>query len=233
MRMTLPLVPRLAVMNISFSNSECPLVATSRFLWHRAQAFKQNILVIAYLREEEAFLKYVQSAPRNSVDPTETVVLSSVLYRVKPNDDLSLLLRARIGPHCNEDSQKADMQPVYCMCPTLGIIVVISTAAVRKLRFVKIDVKSAFLHTGFTHKNVYVLLSHKSKFRNELWLLMLVAYGLINANTKWKVQSDTVLLSLALVTFSAIPQLFVKKNDSGAVVLIIIKNSRRSTCHWF
>lgn len=61
------------------------------FTLHHAQAFEQHFLANAYLREKEAFLKSVLRVSRNSVDPTANVISSNMLYKIKSNDDLSLI----------------------------------------------------------------------------------------------------------------------------------------------
>lgn len=52
---------------------------------------------------------------------------------------------------------------------------------------------------------------------------MAAEYGLVNSNAEWKVHFDASILLLFLGTFSCIPQLFIKHNDSGSVMFIIIK----------
>ena len=54
---------------------------------------------------------------------------------------------------------------------------------------------------------------------SHLWLLLTAAYGLLNTNGKWQVQSDRGLLDYGLVQSKHVPQLFFKR-ESGKLVLI-------------
>lgn len=108
---------------------------------NHAQSFDQFALVNAYRVEEDAFIKTVRRVYRKSVPVDSNTIFSHVLYKVKAQDDMSLMLKARIEPNRNEDSEQADRRSDYCMCPPLGIRVNLSTASIRTLRIVKLDVK--------------------------------------------------------------------------------------------
>lgn len=62
----------------------------------------------------------------------------------------------------------------------------LSTASIEKWRLTKIDVRSAFLKTGRAARDVYVVSPRESSNRSYCWLLLLVSYGLVNANAKWR-----------------------------------------------
>lgn len=91
------------------------------------------------------------------------------------------------------------------------------------MRLVKIDVDVAFHQSGPADGNVYVIPPKESRLRNELWLLLVAVYGLVNANSKWQVKSDNSLLELGLQHLSSTPQLFAKFDDNGVVFLLFIK----------
>lgn len=90
------------------------------------------------------------------------------------------------------------MKSECCICPPIGIRVVLSVALLRKWRIVKADAKSAFLQTGPADRDIYVVPPRESKMKSELWLLLAAVYGLINANAKWQVKSDDTFKSLGL-----------------------------------
>ena len=71
-------------------------------------------------------------------------------------------------------------------------------AALYKWRIVKADVKNAFLQTGLAQRDVYVIPPRESMNRKSLWLLLAAAYGLVNASSKWQLQSDRALINMYL-----------------------------------
>ena len=100
------------------------------FLRFQAQGFDQAALENAYSAEEAAFLKTVQPIPRSAVPEDANVIGSHTIYKVKANDDKSLKLKARIAPHGNEDSMKADMKSECCICSPTGVRIVLTFAAI-------------------------------------------------------------------------------------------------------
>lgn len=105
----------------------------------------------------------------------------------------------------------------------LGIRVVMAVSAYKKWRIIRIDVKTAFLQTGPANRSVYVLPPKESRLRNVLWLLLDVAYGLVNYNAKWQVQADHALDSLGIIQSTAIPQLFIHLDSNDVVDMVVIK----------
>lgn len=179
-------------------------------------------MINAYKKEEEAFKRTVREIPRDSVPTDSNVISSHVLYKLKLNDDNSLKLKGRIAPHGNQDSMKMDLRSDCCMCSPTGLRLVLMLAALNKWRIVKADVKNAFLQTGLAERDVYVIPPKESTNRKSLWLLLAAAYGLVNANSKWQLQSDKALTTMGLEQSRHIPQLFTFKRN-GKLVLIIAK----------
>lgn len=85
------------------------------------------------------------------------------------------------------------------------------------------DIKSTVLQTGRAQRGACVIPTCKSKCKNKLWLFIAEAYDLVNSNTRSQVQFDVVMLFIGFVTSFVITQLYVKHDDSGAVVPIILK----------
>ena len=56
----------------------------------------------------------------------------------------------------------------------------------------------------------------------HLWLLLVTAHGLVNANAKWQNQSDKIMLDIGLQQSSHVPQLLYKK-EGGRLVLLVAK----------
>ena len=162
-------------------------IGNKSFMLHHAQGFEQFPLTRAYSAEEDSFIKTVQRVARTSFPANSNVLSSHVVYKLKFLDDQSLKIIARIAPYGKEDSSRDDMRSDCCMCPPLGIRVVLSTAALLKWRIIKIDVKSAFLQTGPAERQIYVIPPRESSHKHELWLFLTAAYGPVNDNAKWQV----------------------------------------------
>ena len=141
---------------------------------------------------------------------------------MKQNDDESLKLKARIAPHGN-DNLKNILSKDCATCPTTGLRILDSIASLYNWKLYKADVKAAFLQTGEAKRDLYFRPSKESSMKStHLWLLLTAAYGLVNANAKWKNQSDNLMLDLGLQQPSHIPQVFFKK-ENGKLVLLVAK----------
>ena len=192
------------------------------FMRHQAQGFPQFALVNAYNAEETSFKKTAEPVRVSKIPPDANIISSHVIYKVKMNDDKALKLKARIAPHGNEDSLKHDLRSDCCVWPLTGIRLLLSMASLRKWRITKMDVESAFLQTGDANRNVYVVPPRESKNRSFYWLLLTAAYGLVNANAKWQVQSDNLLFTIGHYQLAYVLQLFYLHRD-GRLVLLVVK----------
>lgn len=191
------------------------------FLRYRAQGFPSFPLLNAYKAEEDEFKKTVKKVPIEDVPKNANVISSHVIYKVKVKDDKSLKLKARIAPHGNENSLKNELKSDFAMCPPLGIRIILSIATIFSWILTAIDVKTAFLQTGQAGRDVYVIPPAKSSDRvPKMWLLLCAAYGLINSNAKWQVQSDQELKDMHFEQIAVIPQLFMLRRNGRLVVLL-------------
>lgn len=89
-----------------------------------------------------------------------------------------------------------------------------------------------FNHSCPADRKVFVRPLNGSKQHNELWLLLVAGYDLINANSKWQFKSDNVLLDIGLQHVSEIPQSLVQRDKGGSVVLLVIKNCCQHSLIW-
>lgn len=71
------------------------------FLKHQAQGFEQFPLINSYKQEEETFLKSAEIIPSHKIPAGANIISSHTLYKVKQEDDGSLIMKARIAPHGN------------------------------------------------------------------------------------------------------------------------------------
>lgn len=79
-----------------------------------------------------------------------------------------------------------------------------------------------FHQSGPADRKMFVRPPKESKLPNELWLLLLAGYGFIIANSKWQFKSNNSLTELGLQHVSEIPQLLVKRDEYGSVILPVI-----------
>lgn len=73
---------------------------------HQAQAFEQFTLVKANLNVQSDFLKTVTIDPKHLVPGDANIIGRHFVNRIKMNGEKSLMLKARIAPHGNEDDLK-------------------------------------------------------------------------------------------------------------------------------
>lgn len=72
-----------------------------------------------------------------------------------------------------------------------------SIASLMKWKIYTADVKAAFLQTGSANSDVYIRPPKESGLKSKkLWLLLTAAFGLVIANAKWQMQSDSCLYKL-------------------------------------
>lgn len=109
-------------------------------------------------------------------------------------------LKSIIDPHGIKYNLKLHVRPDFSQCAPTDVRLIFSRATLFKWFISKLDVKSAFLHTGRTERDVYVLPPSESEHNKMyLWLLSSATYELINANAKWKVQSYQLFLDLGML----------------------------------
>lgn len=165
------------------------------------------------------FLNNVKCVPRSSVPDIANIIGSHTVYKITVNDDESLKLKATIALHGNEDPDKSNLHTKCCMCPLLGIRVVSSTATIRRRRCVCTDAEAAFMQTGKSSRDVYVIPPIESGFRNILWLLVFAAYGVVNSNSKWQRNLTMFFFKLGMHAMPEIPQLFVFKDEEQVLLI--------------
>lgn len=186
------------------------------FLRYQAQGFSSFPLLNDYQEEEEDFKKRVKVIAIANVPVNANVISSHVLYKLKINDEKMLKLKAGISPHGNEDSLKGELKSDCAMCSPMGFRILLSISALFRCRITMADAKTAFLQTGDAARDVYVIPPTESKERGTcMWLLLAAAYGLVNSNAKWQIQSDQTLKDIGFEQVSLIPQLFFLKKKAN------------------
>lgn len=140
---------------------------------------------------------------------------------MKVLEDKSLLLKARIALHGNEDKLRHEHRSCRAMCSKVGMRINLSTASLFGWPLSKIDVKTACLQTEQPERDVFETNPRESDDGGKaLWLLLTTAYGLINTNEKLKLLSDEMLTDLAFVQDPLLRQVFMIINDNRVVTII-------------
>lgn len=84
----------------------------------------------------------------------------------------------------------------------------------------KADAEAAFLQTGSSQRDVYLIHPKKSRGRSVYWLLLRAAYILVNANAKWQHQSDEKIKEKGRTQVYVTLQLLYLYRDSKLVLLV-------------
>lgn len=78
------------------------------FMLHKAQILLPHATAHAFEEEEHSFKKTVEVFFTSALPPNAYTIPSHVIYQIKICDDHTLILKAPIAQHGNEDSAKAD-----------------------------------------------------------------------------------------------------------------------------
>ena len=94
----------------------------------------------------------------------------------------------------------------------------------KKWRLIRIDVKTCIsAHHGPALRAAFIITPKESRQRGVVWLSLAAAYGLVNSNAKWQVQSKDTITSFGFIQSSAIPQLFLHFDTNCNVDVVLIK----------
>lgn len=95
-------------------------------------------------------MRTVQPVQLNDIPQNSNVISIHVLYEFKTLDDATLMKKALISPHGNEDSLKLDLKSDCSIFSPVFMRILVSAASIFGYRLSKLDVKSAFLLTGLS-----------------------------------------------------------------------------------
>eukprot|EP00737_Agarophyton_chilense_P004392 gb/GEZJ01005506.1/.p1 GENE.gb/GEZJ01005506.1/~~gb/GEZJ01005506.1/.p1 ORF type:complete len:142 (-),score=23.29 gb/GEZJ01005506.1/:1729-2154(-) len=139
---------------------------------HQSQGLPSFLTENAYKKKEESFKREVREVPVTKVPKEANIIKSHVFYKVKNCDDDSQVLKARIAPHGNKDKDKLNLKTDSATCPSFGIRMLLSVSVLCKWILANIDSKTAFLQTGDTRRDVYVIpLRECFEIKKFYWLL--------------------------------------------------------------
>eukprot|EP00737_Agarophyton_chilense_P003040 gb/GEZJ01003522.1/.p1 GENE.gb/GEZJ01003522.1/~~gb/GEZJ01003522.1/.p1 ORF type:complete len:354 (-),score=32.73 gb/GEZJ01003522.1/:1281-2342(-) len=176
----------------------------------------------AHCKEELAFKKTVREVPLPQVPEDANIIRRHVFYKIKKCDDSSMVLKARIAPHSNDDKHKHALKTDYATRLPVGIRILFSISTIHHWVLAKIDFKSAFLQPGDATRDVYMIPARECATRHRFyWLLLTAAYGHSNASAKWQQLSDNLLHSIGFKQLVWVPQLFYRNIDGKLTCVAI------------
>lgn len=116
----------------------------------------------AYDFEESFFVKTVKVVFLNCALPDASIINSNALHKIMKNDDGLLILKARIGPHENENYLSCELSSECPMCSPAELSIVKSIALQKKLTLHKAKLRLVFLQTESAARDVFVCPTRQS-----------------------------------------------------------------------
>lgn len=158
--------------------------------------------------------------------PTKAnVIPSHVVYKVKTSEDGSQVLKARIVPNGNRDSEKDDVRKDSSTAQFDVIRLLLAVTTFLGMRLAMADVKGAYLQSGPIRREIYVRPPREWKGqRGTLWRLTKLPYGIVEAGRQWaKTVEEWMLTEGGLQRLHGLNQLYVRRNGLGTIILIVAK----------
>lgn len=135
------------------------------------------------------------------------------------------MLKARIVPHGNRDDEKDDVRKDSSAAQFFAIRLVLYISTLLGFRLGMADIKGAYLQSGPIKRTIYVRPPREWRgARGMLWMLLKLPYGIVEAGRQWqKVVEEWMLTTGRLLRIRGISQLFLKRNASGKIILLVAK----------
>lgn len=177
------------------------------------------------IEHEDNWKEAYISVPENSVPRSENIIASHVVYKVKTDEKGGLKLKARICPHGNRDRLKDDVRKDSSTAQFDVIRLALSMAAGMNAVLGHVDIKGAYLQSGPIKRTIYVRPPRELGVeRGTLWKLTKLPYGITEAGRQWAMVFEQWLTEAAgLERVSGADQLFVKRNEDGAIFMLMAK----------
>ena len=166
-----------------------------------------------------------KEVPEREVPRFANVISSHVVYKVKTNEMGNRELKARIVPHGNRDKEKDTIRKDSATAQ-LGIIrLLLSIVTFLRFRLGMVDIKGAYLQSGPIQREIFVRPPREWQGRRGLlWLLTKLPYGIVEAGRQWqKTVESWMLRDGKLERIIGLSQIFVERNTTGKVILIVAK----------
>ena len=153
----------------------------------------------------------VRSLPRNS-----NIISSHHFFNVKNDGEADKLkLKCSMTPHGNKDLEKDMVRKDSRTAQFPVIRTLISICILLEFSFASLDIKSAYLQfvrppKGWAKPGIF-------------WRILKPAYGLVESGRLWQLAIERWFNSDDIFEVDGLPQLFVKRDATGKIVLLIAK----------
>lgn len=134
-------------------------------------------------------------------------------------------MKARIVPHGNRDDEKDNIRKDSSTAQLFVIRLLLSLVTFLCFRLATADIKGAYLQSGPIQRDIYVRPPKEwCGPRGILWKLLKLPYGIVEAGRQWQKTVESWMLNEAgLERVLGISQLFVKRDETGRIILLIAK----------
>lgn len=150
----------------------------------------------------------------------QTLISSQAISYTNSSSKTMATSRSRIALHGNKDVQPSGLRADSATYLPTGSRIILSIARIFKWALVKIGFKRAFQQTGKAWRDVFVTPLYEACNRQFYWLLLSIAYGLVNPNAKWQKQIDKCLEHPGFQQLLYVPQLFYNQRNTDPVALL-------------
>ena len=161
----------------------------------------------------------VKSLPRNS-----NIISSHHFFNVKNDGEADKLkLKCRMTPHGNKDLEKDMVRKDSRTAQFPVIRTLISICILLDFSFASLDIKSAYLQAGKFPRTIFVRPPKGWAKAGIVWRILKPAYGLVESGRLWQLAIERWFNSDDIFEVDGLPQLFVKRDATGKIVLLIAK----------
>lgn len=190
------------------------------------------ILEEAFNAEHDSNWAYAyEEVDEVGLPPDANIVTSHVVYEVKHDEGGSKKMKARICPHGNEDDEKNVIRKDSSNAQLAIVRLMLSLVTFLGFSIKTADIKGAYLQSGPITRELYVrpprewhYTQHYSK--GKIWKLRKLPYGIVEAGRQWMIAVETWMLGEGgMSRVFGVSQLFVKRNASGSIILLVVKLS--------
>lgn len=188
------------------------------------------ILEQAFNKEHDSnWANAYEMVPEKSVPRNANTITSHVVYKVKTNEEGDRELKARIVPHGNRDTEKDCIRKDSATAQLCIIRLLLSIITVLGFRLGFADIKGAYLQSGPIQRDIFVRppkewQGARGMLWRVLWRLTKLPYGIVEAGRQWQKTVESWMLSEGdLETVFGLSQLFVQRDATGKVILLVAK----------
>lgn len=158
--------------------------------------------------------------PRDS-----NVKTSHVVYKLRAGEDGTRKLKARLVPPWKQEPWEREHPERFVKCASRYRKATVITANILERQALHSRYIRAYLQSGPIQRKVFVRPPRGWKGKSfTLWKLLKLPYGIVEAGRQWQKTVENWMLSKGnLQRFYGLSQLFVKRNESANIILMIPK----------